>query len=83
MKAVALQITRVSRNTDTIWAKPCFTGWVTMAAAAALGAEPTPASLEKRPRLMPCIMAEPVKPAKIAWKSKAFWKMAAMTDGSS
>ena len=48
-----------------------------------MGAEPTPASLENRPRLMPCIRAEPVKPAKIAWKSKAPWKMRAKTVGTS
>ena len=66
MKAVAEQISRVSRKTLSICTSPCFTGWDTMAEAAALGAEPTPASLEKRPRLMPYIMAEPVKPPKMA-----------------
>ena len=83
MKAVAEQITRVSRNTDSICTRPCFTGWLTLAEAAALGAEPTPASLENRPRLMPCITAEPVKPAKMAWKSKAPAKMRPNTWGSS
>ena len=66
MKAVAEQITSVSRKTDSIWTSPCFTGWLTLAEAAALGAEPTPASLEKRSRFTPCITAEPVKPAKMA-----------------
>ena len=42
-----------------------------------------PASLENSPRLMPCIMAEPVKPPKMALKSKALRKIAAMTPGSS
>ena len=44
--AVAVQISRVSMNTESIWTRPCFTGWDTSAAAAALGAEPMPASLE-------------------------------------
>ena len=46
MKAVAVQMSRVSMNTESIWTRPCFTGWLTLAEAAALGAEPTPASLE-------------------------------------
>ena len=37
MKAVAEQITSVSRKTDSIWTSPCFTGWLTLAEAAALG----------------------------------------------
>ena len=44
--AVAVQTRMVSMNTDSICTRPCFTGWETLAAAAALGAEPTPASLE-------------------------------------
>ena len=80
---MAEQMSRVSRKTDSICTRPCFTGWLTLAEAAALGAEPTPASLENRPRLMPCIRAEPVKPAKMAWKSKAPWKMRPNTWGSS
>ena len=82
MKAVAVQISRVSINTDSICTKPCFTGWDTSAAAAALGAEPTPASLEYRPRLMPNITQEPAKPEKIAWKSKAWLKILPTTAGS-
>ena len=44
--AVAVQISRVSMKTESICTRPCFTGWDTSAAAAALGAEPMPASLE-------------------------------------
>ena len=40
------QIRMVSINTESICTSPCFTGWDTSAAAAALGAEPMPASLE-------------------------------------
>ena len=58
-----------------------MTGWETSAVAAAFGAEPIPASLEYRPRLMPCIIAEPRKPPKIALKSKALLKMLAKTLG--
>ena len=58
INAVAEQIRIVSMNTESIWTSPCFTGWDTDALAAALGAEPTPASLEKRPLLIPCMMQE-------------------------
>ena len=51
--------------------------------AAALGAEPTPASLENRPRLMPSMTTEPAKPPAIDWKLKADWKMVPNTAGSS
>ena len=46
MKAVVEQMRMVSMNTESICTSPCFTGWDTSAAAAALGAEPVPASLE-------------------------------------
>ena len=39
MRAVAEQISRVSRNTDSICTRPCLAGWDTSAVAAALGAE--------------------------------------------
>ena len=53
MKAVVEQMRMVSMNTESICTSPCFTGWDTSAAAAALGAEPMPASLENSPRLTP------------------------------
>ena len=83
MKEVAEQITMVSIKTESICTRPCLTGWDTEALAAALGAEPTPASLEKRPLLMPCMMQEPVKPPKMARKSKAFVKMSTNIRGIS
>ena len=47
-------MTMVSVNTLRACISPCFTGWETVAVAAALGAEPIPASLENKPRLTPC-----------------------------
>ena len=46
MNAVAEQMRSVSMKTESICTRPCFAGWETSAAAAALGAEPMPASLE-------------------------------------
>ena len=83
--AVAVHTRMVSMNTDSICTRPCLTGWETSAAAAAFGAEPTPASLEYRPRLMPCMRADEPKPAappKIALKSNAPAKMRRSTSGS-
>ena len=68
---MAEQISSVSMNTDSICTRPCLAGCLTSAAAAAFGAEPMPASLEYRPRLMPHMMQEPAKPPKMALKSKA------------
>ena len=82
MRAVAEQMRMVSMKTDSICTRPCLAGWETSAVAAALGAEPIPASLEYRPRLMPCIMQEPAKPPKIAEKSKALTKMFLNTVGT-
>ena len=80
--AVAVQMRIVSIKTESICTSPCLTGWLTLAAAAAFGAEPTPASLEYRPLLIPCIMAEPANPPKIALKSKALEKILTNTSGS-
>ena len=63
MNAVAEQIRIVSMNTESICTSPCFTGWETAALAAAFGAEPTPASLENSPLLIPCITQDPAKPS--------------------
>ena len=59
-----------------------MTGWETLAVAAALGAEPMPASLEYRPRLMPSMTTEPAKPPKMDWKSKALSNIRPNTAGS-
>ena len=79
--AVAVQTTMVSMNTDRTWTRPCLAGWDTPAEPAAQAAAPMPASLENRPRLMPCMRAEPTKPPKMAWKLKALRKMLANTAG--
>ena len=73
----------VSMYTDRLCTRPCFTGCDTLAVAAAFGAEPMPASLENRPRLMPSMTTEPAKPPAMDWKLKADWKMVANTAGSS
>ena len=39
-KAVAVHTTMVSTNTPRDWMSPCWTGWATVAVAAALGAVP-------------------------------------------
>lgn len=57
MRAVAVHTTSVSTNTPRDWMKPWRTGWDVVAVAAALGTEPSPASLENRPRRTPLIMA--------------------------
>lgn len=53
MNAVQEQTSRVSVNTPRVWIRPCFTGWLTSAVAAAFGALPSPASLLNIPRLKP------------------------------
>ena len=68
-------------NTESICTRPCLQGWDTSAAAAALGAEPMPASLEYRPRLKPYIRQEPIKPPKMALKLKASAKIMANMAG--
>ena len=72
---MAEQISMVSIKTESICTSPCFTGCETAALAAAFGADPTPASLENSPRLIPCMMQEPANPPKMARKSKALVKM--------
>ena len=65
---------------------PCDTGCFTSAAAAAFGAEPCPASLEYRPRLMPlsmvCEIRPPSRPPPAASKRKALPKIWPNTAGT-
>ena len=73
-KAVAVHTTIVSMKTPRDWMRPWRTGWDTVAVAAALGAVPWPASLEKRPRLVPLIIAAmmpPPRPPTVASIEKA------------
>ncbi|MND44041.1 hypothetical protein D3C80_348680 [compost metagenome] len=75
MIAVLVHTMKVSTNTPSICTKPWFTGCFTSDAAAAFGAEPIPASLENKPRLIPCIIAidtaAPKKPPAAELKLKA------------
>ena len=62
--------------------RPWRTGWDTVAVAAALGAVPWPASLEKRPRLVPLIIAAmmpPPRPPTVASAEKAEVKICPRT----
>ena len=62
-------------KTDSICTSPCLTGWLTSAEAAAFGAEPTPASLEKSPRFTPNMRQDPETPPRMDRKSKASAKI--------
>ena len=57
-------------------------GWLMSAAAAAQGAEPDPASLEKRPRLAPFMITAPIPPAAAWRRPKASANMRWNTEGS-
>ena len=81
MKAVHEHTTNVSVNTPNACIKPCFTGWLTVATAAALGALPSPASLLKRPRLMPCMTVTPSTPPAAWLNPKAFSTIVSSTLG--
>ena len=84
MRAVTVHTTIVSTKTPRDCTKPCCTGWETVAVAAMLGTDPSPASLENRPRLTPLSAAAkrpPAVPAK-AWLSpKAPSKMEMIAPG--
>lgn len=82
MKAVAVQISRVSINTDSICTGTLLNRVKADRALTAFGAEPTPASLLYRPRLIPNIMQLPAKPPKIAVKSNASAKILPTTPGT-
>ena len=80
--AVQLQMSRVSMNTPSACIRPALAGWLTWAAAAAQGAEPEPASLEKRPRFAPFMMTAPRPPLTACRRPKASEKMRPNTAGS-
>ena len=72
--AVAVHTMIVSMKTPRDWMRPWRTGCETVAVAAAFGAVPCPASLEKRPRLVPLIIAAmmpPPRPPTVASAEKA------------
>ena len=83
MNAVQVHIINVSVKTPKVCISPCFTGCVTCAVAATLGAEPIPASLLNNPRLMPCINAIPTPPPNACCQPKAWLTMSLITAGSS
>ena len=84
MRAVTVQTTIVSTKTPRDCTNPCWTGWGTVAVAAMLGTDPSPASLENRPRRVPLRSAAvnpPAVPAK-AWSTpKAPSKMERIAPG--
>ena len=82
MKAVQVQMISVSVKTPNVWIRPCFTGCDTSAVAATFGAEPIPASLLNRPRLIPCIKAAPTVPPMACSHPKALPMMSSSTAGS-
>ena len=81
MNAVHEHTTSVSVNTPRACISPCFTGWLTAAVAAALGALPSPASLLNRPRFTPFMMAAPTMPPTAWFSPKALSTMTFMTCG--
>ena len=72
IKAVEVQMINVSVNTPKVWMNPCLTGWLTVATAAAFGADPIPASFENKPLFIPWSIAAPKVPPKTCSKPKAF-----------
>ena len=60
---VIVQTMMVSRKVPVMETRPWRTGSLVCAAAAAMGAEPRPASLEKMPRAMPFCMAMSMAPS--------------------
>lgn len=60
---VRLQTTIVSRKVAVMETSPWRTGSFVVAAAAAIGAEPRPASFEKMPRAIPFCIATSIVPA--------------------
>ena len=76
----------VSMKVPVIEIKPCSTGSSVLAAAAAIGAEPRPDSLENTPRAIPSRIATmtvaPAKPPTAALPVKADWKTISSTGNS-
>ncbi len=73
-RPVMVQITRVSMNGSTSATTPSETGSSVLAAAWAMGAEPCPASLEKRPRFTPQSMVVMKTPAPVPATPAVGWK---------
>ncbi len=63
VSAVIVQTTTVSMNGSSRPTKPSLTGFLVLTAECAMGAEPTPASLEKAARWKPTISTPTTPPA--------------------
>ena len=80
-RPVMEQMTIVSMNVPVMLTRPWRTGSLVLAAAAAIGAEPRPASLLKMPRAIPfCIAMKmvPTTPPVTALGLNAAWMMVSM-----
>ncbi|MNG04105.1 hypothetical protein D3C84_872160 [compost metagenome] len=75
VRPVMVQMMMVSMKVPVMETSPCSTQESVLAAAAAMGAEPSPDSLEKTPRATPdwiaSMMPAPTKPPVAAWPVKA------------
>ena len=83
---VMLQMIIVSINVPVMDMRPCLTGSLVFAAAAAIGAEPRPASLENIPLDIPFCIAtntEPTIPPVNAFGSNAASIIIAIAAGTS
>ena len=76
---VSAQMTTVDQNVPVMAISACSAGFFVLAAAAMMGAEPRPDSLENRPRAQPNCSAirrpEPTAPPNAAFGVKAHSKM--------
>ena len=81
VKPVIEQTMSVSINTCVIETSACRPGKSVFAAAAAIGAEPSPASFENTPRATPYRIAAPSAPPPIASALNVLAKMVANADG--
>ena len=82
-RPVMVQITRVSINGSIIATRPSRTGSLVRAAACAMGEDPSPASLENRPRATPQRMASPTAAPPTAQGLRAWLKIRAKAAGMS
>ncbi|OPZ80127.1 MAG: hypothetical protein BWY76_03451 [bacterium ADurb.Bin429] len=85
-RPVIAHTTTVSQKVPVADTSACRTGLRVRAAAATMGADPRPDSLEKRPRAMPkrmaAMMVAPTKPPAAACPVKADLTMSASVAGS-
>src|SRR5699024_3462963 len=76
------QMINVSKRTCVMDTNACRPGTSVLAAAAAIGAEPSPASLENNPRATPNLIAAPMAPPPTASPEKAAEKIVANASGT-